>query len=63
MNVGIVGPTSREKQPKASKLGLLRAPDDCASLSGEASGEDSRGNADNLITSDSTHDKKCLDNR
>ena len=54
MNVGIIGPSSREKQPKAFKLGLPRVPDDGASLSGDASGEESRSNSDMLITSDST---------
>lgn len=70
MNVGLGGHGSREKLPKSlSKQGLLKGSEECMSpvpvgvLSGEVSTEETHGNADTLVSSDGSKDKKLLDHR
>ncbi|MCO5548155.1 hypothetical protein L7F22_001613 [Adiantum nelumboides] len=67
MNVGLSGHGSREKLPKSHSK--LKGSDECMSpvpmgaLSGDVSAEDAHGNADTLVSSDSSKDRKLLDHR
>lgn len=67
MNVGLSGHGSREKLPKS--LSKLKGSEECMSpvpmgvLSGDVSAEDTHGNADTLVSSDSSKDRKLLDHR
>ncbi|KAI5082472.1 hypothetical protein GOP47_0002215 [Adiantum capillus-veneris] len=67
MNVGLSGHGSREKLPKSHSK--LKGSEECMSpvpmgvLSGDVSAEDTHGNADTLVSSDSSKDRKLLDHR